>query len=104
MPFVYQHNPLTLIGTPTVGEGDLKGECAAIAQFLVPGLGNFHVSSWRRGAKVKDNRSVRPGTVIAIFDFDYATRAEFVYACPYENEIGNAPLRLLFANPVERPE
>ena len=38
------------------------------AQFLVPGLGNAHVSRWRRGAQVKGNFSLRPGTVIAIFD------------------------------------
>jgi hypothetical protein len=68
MPFVYAGNPLTLVGKPTVGTGVYKGECAAIAQFLVPGLGNAHVSQWRRGAAVKGQLSLRPGTVIAIFD------------------------------------
>ena len=68
MPFVYPKNPQHLVGTPTAGEGRYKGECAAIAQFLVPGLGNAHVSKWKRGAKVKGNVSLRPGTVIAIFD------------------------------------
>jgi hypothetical protein len=68
MAFVYPNNPLSLVGTPTAGEGKYKGECAAIAQFLVPGLGNAHVSQWKRGAKVKGNRTLRSGTVIAIFD------------------------------------
>jgi hypothetical protein len=68
MPFVYPHNPLTLVGKPTVGDGAYKGECAAIAQFLVPGLGNAHVAHWKRGAKVEGNSRLPPGTVIAIFD------------------------------------
>ena len=68
MPFVYPKVPQNLVGAPTAGEGEYKGECAALAQFLVPGLGNAHVSKWRRGAKVKGNLSLRPGTVIAIFD------------------------------------
>jgi hypothetical protein len=68
MAFVYPGNVQALIGTPTVGTGVYKGECAAIAQFLVHGLGNAHVSQWRRGAKVKGQLSLRPGTVIAIFD------------------------------------
>jgi hypothetical protein len=67
MPFVYP-NPLALLGKPVVGEGDLKGECAAIAQCLVPGLGNIYAAHWRRGAKVQGSRSLQPGTVIAIFD------------------------------------
>src|SRR5712691_6892742 len=62
MPFVYPKNPQNLVGTSAAGEGEYKGECAAIAQFLVPGLGNAHVSKWRRGAKVKGNLSLRPGT------------------------------------------
>lgn len=68
MHFVYPNNPLSLVGKPTVGEGIYKGECAAIAQFLVPGLGLAHVSQWKRGAHVKGQLSLRPGTVIAIFD------------------------------------
>ena len=68
MPFAYPTNPLALLGKPTVGSGIYKGECAAIAQFLVPGLGNAHVAHWRRGAKVKGMLTLRPGTVIAIFD------------------------------------
>jgi hypothetical protein len=68
MPFIYPKNPLALVGQDTAGEGVYKGECAAIAQFLVPGLGNAHVSQWRRGARVKGNLSLRPGTVIAVFD------------------------------------
>lgn len=68
MPFKYPGNPLSLIGQPVAGEGAYKGECAAIAQFLVPGLGNRHVSSWKRGAAVRGNLSLAPGTVIAIFD------------------------------------
>jgi hypothetical protein len=68
MSFVYPKNPLALIGTPTAGTGPYKGECAAIAQFLVPGLGNAHVSQWRRGVRVQGQLSLRPGTVIAIFD------------------------------------
>jgi hypothetical protein len=68
MPFVYPSSPLGLVGKPTVGEGEFKGECAAIAQFLVPGLGNAYVSQWRRGAQVKGQSTLRPGTVIAIFD------------------------------------
>jgi hypothetical protein len=67
MPFVY-HKPLSLIGKPTVGDPPNKGECAAIAQSLVPGLGDFHVTHWRRGAKVEGNSRLMPGTVIAIFD------------------------------------
>lgn len=68
MPFVYPKNPLTLIGSPTVGEGEYKGECAAIAEFLVPGLGDVHVSQWKRGSRVKGDVSLRQGTVIATFD------------------------------------
>jgi hypothetical protein len=68
MPFVYPNNPLSLIGKPTAGEGKYKGECAAIAQFLVPGLGDAQVSQWRRGVQVKNQLTLRPGTVIAIFD------------------------------------
>ena len=68
VPFRYPGNPLQLIGQPVVGDGQYKGECAAIAQFLVPGLGNRHVFSWRRGAQVKGNLTLAPGTVIAIFD------------------------------------
>ena len=68
MPFVYPNNPLHLVGKPTVGDGIFKGECAAIAQFLIPGLGNAHVSQWRRGAKVKGHLSLRQGTAIALFD------------------------------------
>lgn len=68
MPFAYPNFPLSLVGKPTVGDGIYKGECAAIAQFLVPGLGNAHVSQWRRGAQVKSQPALRPGTVIAIFD------------------------------------
>jgi hypothetical protein len=59
---------LALVGTPVVGDGIYKGECAAIAQFLVPGLEYSRVSQWKRGAKVKGNHSLRRGTVIAIFD------------------------------------
>jgi hypothetical protein len=65
---VYPKNPLTLVGKPTVGDGVYKGECAAIAQFLVPGLGNSHVAQWRRGEKVQGNSRLLPGTVIVIFD------------------------------------
>jgi hypothetical protein len=68
MPFVYPGNPLTLIGKPTVGDGTFKGECAAIAQFLIPGLRNAHVCNWRRGEHVKNQVGLMPGTVIAIFD------------------------------------
>ena len=67
MPFVYD-NPLALVGKPVVGTGPFKGECAAIAQSLVRGLGDNHVAQWRRGAKVKGQVGLRPGTVIAIFD------------------------------------
>jgi len=68
MPFVYADNPLSLLGKPTAGNGKFKGECAAIAQFLVPGLENAHVCKWRRGEQVKNQPHLRPGTVIAIFD------------------------------------
>ena len=64
MPFVYRKNTLALIGTPRVG----TGECAAIAQSLVAGLGDIHACHWRRGAKVQGNMSLLPGTVIATFD------------------------------------
>lgn len=67
MPFVYP-NPLMLVGKATVGDGAYKGECAAIAQFLVPGLGSAHVALWKRGAKVQGNCNLLSGTVIAIFD------------------------------------
>ena len=46
MPFVYP-NPLILVGKPTVGDGPYKGECAAIAQFLVPE--SWKVSMWHFG-------------------------------------------------------
>jgi len=68
MPHKYPNDPLSLVGKPVAGEGRYKGECAAIAQFLVPGLGNRHVCQWRRGAQVKGNLHLQPGTVIAIFD------------------------------------
>ena len=67
MPFVYP-NPLMLVGKATVGDGAYKGECAAIAQFLVPGLGSAHVALWKRGAQVQGNCNLLSGTVIAIFD------------------------------------
>lgn len=67
MPFVYP-NPLSLVGKPVVGTGEFRGECAALAQFLVPGLDRVRVAQWKRGARVKDQQSLASGTVIATFD------------------------------------
>lgn len=64
----FHHAPLSLIGTPWAGDGEYRGECAAIAQTLVPTLKGHPVSEWVPGAKVKGNRSLPVGTVIAIFD------------------------------------
>ena len=58
--------PLSLVGGPTKGEGTNKGQCAQLAQALRPDIGV--VVHWTRGAQVKGNLSLVPGTVIAIFD------------------------------------
>ncbi|MBV8705322.1 MAG: BPSL0067 family protein [Acetobacteraceae bacterium] len=56
-------NPEQWVGRPSVG----TGECVPLVQ---QATGAPLTSQWRRGALVKGNISIRPGTAIATFDGD----------------------------------
>ncbi len=55
--------PQSWIGHPSVG----TGECVPLVQ---QATGAPHTSQWRRGALVKGDPNLRPGTAIATFDED----------------------------------
>jgi hypothetical protein len=64
--FVYPM-AMSLLHHPGIG----SGECTALAQYTLPGnsapICPYHTSQWIRGEKVRGNRSLQRGTLIAIF-------------------------------------
>ena len=72
----------SLINHAKVGSGIYAGECAAIAQFTLPGNSSpicpHPTADWRRGEKVRSNRSLQRGTLIAIFHPNQAGEWRYV--------------------------
>ena len=60
MPYVAD-NPESLAGIPSVG----SGECVALVQ---QAAGAPVTRNWNKGALVKGNTAIKPGTAIATFD------------------------------------
>lgn len=68
MPYVsqnYDNNPAAPLGK-WVGAAPYYGQCVSYVKAVVPGLPQ--TSLWKKGALVKLNAVVKPGTVIATFD------------------------------------
>ncbi len=61
--YVAADDPEQWIGKPSVG----TGQCVPLVQ---QATGAPHTSQWHRGALVKGNMNIRPGTAIATFDAD----------------------------------
>jgi hypothetical protein len=74
MPWVIP-NPTQYIGHPKMGEGKDAGECAVLAQWLLPRFypqilndpEQFKTEHWRPGKAVAGHTDIQPGTVIATF-------------------------------------
>jgi hypothetical protein len=47
-------------------QGQEYGQCVSYVKFVTPGLPL--TSAWKKGAAVKGNSGIKPGTVIATFD------------------------------------